>query len=117
MEKFTKVGLARKYRDKYGMEMPTLKLARIMYKEQYESFKDIEQARQAIRSVEGKNGKCNIKITHETPERPRNPYSLPASDETDFEPYIIKGHKRMAIFSDIHAPYHSRAKTFIRSSS
>ena len=40
-------------------------------------------------------------------DRPRNPYKLPASDETEFEPFLIKGHKRIAIFSDIHVPYHN----------
>jgi len=107
MPKFTKTGLARQYRDEHGMDMPTLKLARIMYKENPLAFKDLEQARQALRSIEGKNGKSNIKITHEVPDRPKNPYNIPASDETEFEPFIIKGHKRVAIFSDIHVPYHS----------
>lgn len=79
MPKFTKTGLARQYRDKHGMEMPTLKLARIMYKENPLAFKDIEQARQSLRSIEGKNGNCNIKVTHETPDRPKNPYKLPDS--------------------------------------
>jgi len=40
-------------------------------------------------------------------ERPRNPYNLPTSDETAFEPYIFKGHKKILILSDIHVPYHS----------
>ena len=43
------------------------------------------------------------------PERPKNPYKLPDSDETDFAPYEIKGHKRVAILSDIHVPYHNIA--------
>jgi predicted phosphodiesterase len=106
MSKFTKVDLARKYRDKYGMEMPTLKLARIMYNENKLTFKDVENARFSLRSIEGKatNGS---KVTHKTEERPKNPYNIPASDETAFEPFVIKGHKRIVIFSDIHAPYHS----------
>lgn len=79
MPKFTKTGLARQYRDEHGMDMPTLKLARIMYKENPLAFKDLEQARQALRSIEGKNGKSNIKITHQVPDRPKNPYKLPDS--------------------------------------
>jgi predicted phosphodiesterase len=43
------------------------------------------------------------------PERPKNPYNLPDSDETEFVPYEIKGHKRVAILSDIHVPYHNIA--------
>jgi predicted phosphodiesterase len=107
MEKFTKSGLARTYRNKHGMEMPTLKLARIMLREQPESFKDLEDARYFLRAIEGKVKKGHIKITHPIEHRSKNPYKLPDSDETEFEPYIIKGHKRIAIFSDIHVPYHN----------
>jgi predicted phosphodiesterase len=41
------------------------------------------------------------------PERPKNPYNLPDSDETAYTPYIFKGHKRIGILSDIHVPYHN----------
>ena len=105
----TKASVARSYRDKFGMEMPTLKLARIMYNENNLLFKHVEDARQYLRQIEGKSMKAGrgVKITHPAPERPRNPYKLPASDETEFTPYEFKGHKRIAIFSDIHVPYHS----------
>lgn len=102
----TKTGIAREYRDKYGMEMPTLKLAKIMYKENNLSFKDVEQARWYLRAIEGK-ANTGIIITHKAPERLRNPYKLPESDEQPFEPYIFPKHKRVAILSDIHAPYHN----------
>jgi predicted MPP superfamily phosphohydrolase len=36
-----------------------------------------------------------------------NPYKFPDSDEANFTPYKIKGHKRILILSDIHVPYHS----------
>jgi len=106
----TKVSIARSFRDKYGMEMPSLKLARIMYNANKLTFKNVEDARGAIRRIEGKNGKGNngyTKITHEMPNRPYNPYSLPASEETIYTPYQIKGHKRVGILSDIHVPYHN----------
>jgi len=108
MEKVTKAGIARAYRDKYGMKMPTLKLARIMYNENSLAFKDTEDARRFLRGIEGKAGNNNkrIKPTHKHPERPRNPYNLPESDETIYEPFVLK-HKRIAIFNDIHFPYHS----------
>jgi predicted phosphodiesterase len=108
----TKADVARKYRDKHGMEMPTLKLARIMYNENKLLFKDVENARQSLRSIEGKIGKSEknlTMVTHPAPERPKNPYKLPDSDETEYNPFIIKGHKRIAVFSDIHAPYHSNS--------
>ena len=102
----TKTEIARQYRDNHGMEMPTLKLARIMYSENKLSFKHLEDARNFLRRIEGKSGK-GIKITHPAPERPRNPYALPTSDEREYLPFEIKGHKRVAIFSDIHVPFHS----------
>jgi hypothetical protein len=106
----TKTDIARRYRDDHGPEMPTLKLARIMYRQNNLAFKDVEQARSFLRSIEGKMGKgsSNIKVTHNAPPRPYNPYKLPESDETEYEPYKIKGHRRVAVFSDIHAPYHSK---------
>jgi len=104
----TKTALARSFRAKYGEKMPTHKLAKILYKEHNLSFKSIEDARFFLRSIEGKGAK-RTKILPEfiVPPRPINPYNLPASDETIFEPFKITGHKRVAIFSDIHVPYHN----------
>jgi len=103
----TQVDCARKYRNKHGMQMPSLKLARIMYAENNLLFKNVEGARSAIRSIEGKNAGKNCKVTHPSADRPKNPYNLPPSDETTFEPYKITGHKRIGIMSDIHVPYHT----------
>jgi hypothetical protein len=100
----TKTQLARDYRDKYGMEMPTLKLARIMYGKEPLTFKNVEEARVYLRAIEGKSSK-NVKVTHKAEERPRNPYNLPASDETIYEPYKIEA-TRLLVLSDIHIPYH-----------
>lgn len=108
----TKADLARKYRDENGMEMPTLKLARIMYNENKLIFKDVDGARSSLRAIEGKAGSSprgNISATHKTENRPLNPYALPKSDETEYKPFKLTGHKRVAIFSDIHVPYHSIA--------
>ena len=103
-----KADIARQYRDKYGMEMPTLKLARIMYNENNILFKNVEDARTFLRYIEGKCVKGNP-ITHPCPERPRNPYKLPDSDERQYVPFKLTGHKRVAVLSDIHIPYHSIA--------
>lgn len=104
-----KSDISRKYREEHGWEMPTLKLARIMYTENNLLFKDVEDARLFLRYIEGKHGPENrkLKTIIHMPERPKNPYKLPDSDETDFAPYEIKGHKRVAILSDIHVPYHN----------
>jgi predicted phosphodiesterase len=107
----TKADIARQFRNDYGMEMPTLKLARIMYEANKLTFKDVEDARKSLRRIEGKSGKSDR--TMALPEhamsdpRPYNPYSLPASEETTFEPFIIKGHKKVGILADIHCPYHN----------
>jgi len=108
-----KADVAREYRKKHGVKMPTLKLARIMYAENNLLFKDLEDARGVLRYIEGKAGKDRLyKAIKESEfrvleDRSKNPYNLPASDETIFEPFIIKGHKKVGILSDIHVPYHS----------
>jgi hypothetical protein len=79
-----KVDIARKYREDYGMEMPTLKLARIIYKDNNILFKDVEDVRSYLKYIEGKNGaknknalpKSNSKFVVDA-HRPRNPYKLP----------------------------------------
>ena len=68
----TKVGVAREYRDKHGMEMPTLKLARIMYNENKLLFNSLDHARSTLRMIEGKSvRKSGGGVTHPAPERPR----------------------------------------------
>jgi len=97
--------VAKEYRKKYGWEMPSLKLARIMYNENPLSFKSIEHARSRLRYIEGKT--ChNVNTYHKMDDRPKNPYKLPESEEVDFTPYRINA-KRVLVISDIHLPYHS----------
>jgi predicted phosphodiesterase len=108
--------IARKYRIKHGQEMPTKKLARILLKDHPFLFKDVEDARSALRRIENKGGGACIKdqtLLHSVcpdyvgKERPRNPYSLPKSDEREWLPYEIKGVPVLGVMSDIHIPYHS----------
>ena len=103
----TKPQIALEYREKYGWEMPTLKLARIIYNDNPLLFKHLEDARGVLRGVEGKKSNTN-KVYKEIPERPKNPYHLPASNEAIYEPYQLKA-KRLMVLSDIHIPYHSIA--------
>lgn len=104
----TKADIARGWRDKHP-DFPTLKLARIiMNSKDSIAFKHIEDARDVLRRIEGKKGRDkSVVITHPKDSRPYNPYKLPDSEETDFTPFEIKGHKRLAIFSDIHVPFHN----------
>lgn len=101
----TKKEICLQYREKYGKEMPTLKLARILYNENKLLFRDLEDARYCLRSLEGKANAFINGIT-KVPDRPKNPYNLPKSDEAIYEPYNIKS-KKLLILSDIHIPYHS----------
>jgi hypothetical protein len=101
----TNVSIAKQYREIHGWEMPTLKLARIMYKENNLRFSKLDNARSTLRAIENKTKKT--KIHERLPDRPKNPYNLPESDETVYEPYKIKGVSRLLVLSDIHIPYHS----------
>jgi predicted phosphodiesterase len=106
-----KTDIAREYRLKYGMNMPTLTLARIMYNDNVEAFKNVDHARSSLRMIEGKSGnklrgEIKDKSLYMTEERSRNPWKLPESEETKYEPYYIK-EKKIAVLSDVHIPYHS----------
>jgi predicted phosphodiesterase len=105
----TKADIARSCRDKYGMDMPTLRLARIMYDENNLSFKNVEDARSFLRAIEGKKKGSNMKITHKHPERPKNPYNLPDSDAKEYTPYIMPYFEKVGIINDVHLPYHNIA--------
>jgi predicted phosphodiesterase len=109
----TKADLARQFRVKYGSEMPSLQLARIMFKQKKRTFKDVEEARSVLRYIENKGGqKCKKVIESEfamSKPRPYNPYKIPESDETSFDPLVIKGPLRIGVIGDVHAPYHSIA--------
>jgi predicted phosphodiesterase len=96
--------LAIQYREKYGWEMPSLKLARIMHAENKKRFKTPENARSTLRGLESKSSR--YKGVKDVPERSRNPYKLPESDETIYEPFKVEA-KRLLVLSDIHIPYHS----------
>jgi len=109
--KTTKADVCRQYRDKFG-DLPTRQLARIIYDENKELFKDVEDVRGRLRYVEGKSGERHKKKVLNTKyfkeeARPYNPYKLPESEETKYEPYYITGVKKLAVFADIHVPYHS----------
>jgi len=106
----SKAEIARKYRNKYGDEMPTLKLARIMYKENNLLFKHVEEARDKIRYIEGKKGvRDRGKVVNsefmKKEARSLNPYNLPESDEIIRKPFILSGYKRALIIADVHLPY------------
>jgi predicted phosphodiesterase len=105
--------LARKYRTEYP-DMPTLKLARIMYAENNLTFPNLEGARSTLRYIEGKNGEGQRKkITKKNTEflkeeaRPYNPYNLPQSYQEKREPFKLPlACNNILLISDLHIPYH-----------
>lgn len=106
----SKVDLSRKYR-KENPDMPTLKLARVMYNDNPLLFTTLEAARTSLRYIEGKSGDEKRKFVQGSgllmkEDRVKNPYNLPASDETDYKPFKLKA-SRLLLLSDIHVPYHS----------
>ena len=103
----TKTDIARKYRNEYGMEMPTLKLARIMYKKENLTFRDVEDCRDVLRGIEGKKKNAGYRETHNFPERPKNPYNLPESYQEKREPLQLPTTcNNILLISDLHIPYH-----------
>ena len=101
----TKIKICAEYREKYGWEMPSLKLARIIYKENPLLFTNVDTIRSFLRGIEGKT-QNRVKIFNKMPERPKNPYNLPQSDEAIYQPYVLNA-KRLLVLSDIHIPYHN----------
>lgn len=101
----TKVNICADYRERFGWDMPTLKLARIVYQDNPLLFSNVESARLTLRNIEGKSNN-RVRVRKEVPERPKNPYNLPQSDEAIYQPYELKA-KRLLVLSDIHIPYHS----------
>ena len=106
-----KSNLARGYRKQYP-DMPTLKLARIIYKENNLSFKNIEDARHTLRYIEGKSGvktkKSVIKSEFFKEEaRSKNPYNLPESHQEKRDPFKLPiACNNILLISDLHIPYH-----------
>lgn len=106
--------IAKEYREKWPKK-PTLALARIMYAKNKLAFDGVEDARDKLRYIEGKGGKRkngtpkSVKDSkfYMAEPRPYNPYNLPESDETSYDPFVIKGHLKIGLLNDIHAPYHN----------
>ena len=88
---------------------PSLTLAKKMYSENKETFKDIDDARKKIRYYRGQQGEAKRKslATKEflKDSGSRNPFEfLPDSHADTFEPFIIS-QSRVLNISDLHFPY------------
>lgn len=109
MAEQAKTKLAREVRERFP-NTPTLTLAKKLFAEHPETFMNVENARDALRRIEGKKGKDiqkNIadKSLFSLEERPKNPFKLPKSYAKGRKHIDIKG-KKVLILSDIHIPYH-----------
>lgn len=81
---------------------PSHTLAKKIYKENPESFKNSEAVRSLIRTYRGANGKKNRQEAKTRVEY--IPKTLPVSHAEDFTPYEIS-QSRVLIISDLHFPY------------
>lgn len=103
-----KTDLVREYRLKYGWDMPSKKLARIIYNANKLLFSGIEQIRVILVRIEGKARKNNrTKPLIQMPNRKTNPYNLPDSYAEEREPLQLPTScNNILIISDLHIPYH-----------
>lgn len=86
----------------------SLTLAKKLYEENKEVFKDTEDVRGIIRYYRGANGDAARKILSTKEFVNYNPLNLPPSDEAEYLPYYIrKESKNILCLYDIHVPYHN----------
>jgi len=97
-------------------ELPSLTLARLIYKDNKEVFKDVEEVRGSVRYYRGQKGtRQRQRATHKTEKAELakalgvpNPFGLPDTDEDEWDAYILpKAATRILLLSDIHVPYHN----------
>lgn len=85
--------------------LPSLTLARLIYKQNNKQFKNIEAVRTCLRYYRGKIGKSNKeKISTLDFLDQKIIFEMPESYAETFEPYDIKQSKTL-IISDLHIPY------------
>lgn len=107
----TKADIARDFRIKYGDEMPIRALAKIMYQKKKLHFTNVEDARQTLRYIEGKQGSQKRKDVGQKQfvkegTRPINPYNLPESYAEERPPFILPlACNNILLISDLHFPY------------
>lgn len=108
------IALARDYRKRYGKEIPTLTLAKLMYKDHPLKFNTVETARTLLRGIEGKMGNEKMKksmLKHTDPttiiteERPRNPYNIIEPESDDLLPFELQWDD-FILAADFHVPNH-----------
>lgn len=106
-----KSDIARNYAKKFT-STSSLSLAKKMYIENIEYFKNVEDARDCIRRIRGISGKRNRqgavdKSLFIKPFSLGNPYKLPSSDAVKAKVFKLPSECNNILFiSDLHVPYH-----------
>lgn len=99
--------LARALVDKFP-DSSMHQLARILYRDNKERFRDVHAARVIISRVCGRMGKgCRVKVTHPLPPRDRSWNKCPPSLAEPWEPFVLPTPCRVLSLSDAHVPYHA----------
>lgn len=103
----------REYLRKYP-EMPSLTLAKLIYRENPSVFTCLDDARGRVRYLRGQSGKHHRKylssVEFVLPPSPRNPFEDLPEGLTDFhewKPYHIQG-SRILLLADVHIPFHDK---------
>lgn len=106
-----KMGICKEYRTKHP-DMPSLKLARIIYAKNGAVFTSIENVRSSLRYIEGKNGVSNRKKVIGTSfikneDRSNNPYQLPKSWSEPTKIFKLPlACNRVGVIADAQVPFH-----------
>jgi predicted phosphodiesterase len=96
--------ICREYLDKFP-NVPSLTLAKKLFKEQPLYFNSLDSARTIIRRYRGKQGQEQRQKLRDTTHFGANiEFKMPESHAETFEPYEIK-QSRILILSDLHFPY------------
>lgn len=106
--------LARQIRDEFGADVPNLTLARVLHSRYPAMFKNPEDARTALRYIEGKVGVRNSKKVTESKHfmqnhRSRTPFAVPKPIGTgaDLSPYVLpSSFNDFILAGDFHVPNH-----------
>ena len=105
-----KCDICRQYRDKYpGMQLRTL--AKLIFSNESIYFKSIEDARQALKYVTGKNGERDRTFIPAEDVEPiaksTTPFTIPMPESEDLKPYKLPvGFNNFILCGDIHVPNH-----------
>lgn len=93
------------YLTKWG-NLQSLTLAKKIYNENKEVFKNVENVRKSIRHFRAANGDAARRKLATFDFLDYNPYKLPDTDETEFFPYIFpKEANNVLCLFDVHVPY------------